>query len=289
MTDGYLDAVRTGLDRLPDADRRRALAALSAQLDELADAGLDPRIALGDPSGYATALLDALGDDQPGDAARWRLLGMPVETRGPVNAEVRSRTWDPANPDLLVPRLFGIGWTLNLGAVAVRAGLIRPDDTDDDVLARIPERDLRQVQAVPLVVAGAAAAAAALAWRDLPPTVASGFGIGGRARGRAPRWLLLLVVGLGAVPAVWAQRRDIPTQERLNRVASATSLAVISASAVAATIAEAHRPQGRWGLLAAAALPVAAGSALSVSVVPLRAGLRRAWRAASVSTADPAR
>ncbi|MDL5350792.1 DUF5808 domain-containing protein [Microbacterium sp. zg-YB36] len=241
----YLGAVRAHLHRVPRPDRRRALSALSAQLDELAQAGLDPVTALGDPAAYAHELTDALADDTATAGPRWRLLGLPVELRGPMSAEVRSRTWDPANPKLFVPRLLGIGWTLNLGAVAVRLGLIRPDDTGDDVLAAIPQRRLHQAHAVPLVIAGTTAAVIAATWRALPPTVAAGFDLGGRAQEHAPRWALLADLALGAVPALWAQRRSAPTEDRLVRTATATSLAVISAGVVAATLADARAPQGR--------------------------------------------
>ncbi|MCV2396195.1 DUF5808 domain-containing protein [Actinotalea sp. M2MS4P-6] len=287
MTDEYLRAVRAHLARLPEADRSRALSALSAQLDELAAIGADPVEALGDPATYAADLLEALAEESPTDSAQWRVLGLPVETRGPVSAEVRSRTWDPANPSLVVPRLFGIGWTLNLGAVAVRMGLIRPDDTDDEVLANVPEGHLRAAQAVPIAIAGATAAGLALVWRGLPATVASGFDVGGRSRGDAPRSTLLAALALGVGPALWAQRRDAAVEDRLVSAASATSLATISAGVVLATVAEARHPRGRWGLLVPAALPVGAAASLAVVVGPLRAGLRRAWRGAAPETSTP--
>lgn len=283
MTGGYLDAVGARLGGLGARERRRTLATLAAQLGEIADAGIDPVDALGDPASYARSLLDALRDDGTAGPARWRVLGLPAEIRGPVDAAVRSRIWDPANPDLLVPRLFGIGWRLNLGAVAVRLGLLRPDDVDGDVLARIPDRDLRRAQSVPLAIAGATVSGVALAWRGLPPTVASGFDLGGRARGQAPRWALLGTVALGAGPALWAQRRRGAPEERLVRAASACSLAVISAGATAATIGQAHHPGGRWGLLIPLALPLAAGSALAVVVAPVKAGLRLVWRTAAAA------
>lgn len=284
MTADYLRAVRAHLGRVPRADRRRALSALSAQLEELADVGGDPVAVLGDPASYATHLREALAEETPADSARWRVLGMPVETRGPVSADVRSRTWDPANPRLFVPRLFGAGWSLNLGAVAVQMGLVRPDDADDDVIAHIPRRSLRIARAAPMMIAGATAATLVLAWRSLPPTVASGFGFGGRPRGEAPRWTLIGAVALGAGPALWAQRRNVPVEDRLVRAASATSLSAISAGVVAATVAQARSPRGRWGLLTVAALPVSVLASLAVIVAPLRSGLRRAWRAAASSS-----
>jgi hypothetical protein len=44
-----------------------------------------------------------------------RLLGVPYDFRLPTMAKVRERLWSPANPNLLVPHAFGMGWTLNLG------------------------------------------------------------------------------------------------------------------------------------------------------------------------------
>lgn len=288
MTAEYLRAVRVHLGRLSRADRRRALEALSAQLEELAEVGGDPVALLGDPERYAADLVDALADESSDEAASWRVFGVPVETRGPVSAEVRSRVWDPANPRLFVPRLFGVGWSVNLGAVAVRAGLIRPDDADANVLRSIPGRDLNTARRVPLIVAGATAATLAVLWRSLPSSVASGFGMTGKPRGDAPKWTLMGAVALGLGPALWAQRKNVPVEDRLVRAASATSLSVISASVVAATVAQARRPGGRWGLLTVAAFPAAVAGSLAVIVMPLRSGLRRAWRAASASPSQSA-
>lgn len=283
MTADYLSAVRAHLGLLSRADRRQALDALAAQLDELAEVGGDPVAELGVPDRYAADLLDALADESPDGAASWHVFGVPVETRGPVSAEVRSRVWDPASPRLFVPRLFGIGWSVNLGAVAVRAGLIRPDDADADVLRSIPERHLSTARRVPLIIAGATAATLALLWRSLPSSVASGFGMTGKPRGDAPRWTLTGAVALGLGPALWAQRKNPPVEDQLVRAASATSLSVMSASVVAATVAQARRPGGRWGLLTVAALPAAVAASLAVIVMPLRSGLRRVWRAAGAS------
>jgi hypothetical protein len=276
MTDTYLRAVAAHLGRLSAVDRRRALSSLSSQVDELVDAGIDPESALGDPASYADGLLAALMEEPAPHDAQWQVLGLPVETRGPVSAEVRSRTWDPMSTRVIVPRLFGIGWTVNLGALAVRAGLIRPDEAGEDVLDHVPPATSRAAQVVPAVLAGATAAALALAWRGLPPRVASGFDLTGRPRGQASRRTLVPAVALGVVPALWAQRRG-EVEERLVRSASATSLAVISAGVVAATVAQAHRPGGRWGLLLAAAVPASVAASLAVVVVPVRAGLRHAW------------
>jgi Family of unknown function (DUF5808) len=54
---------------------------------------------------------------QPREDRTWhgRLLGIPYDFRLPTVEKVRGRLWAPANPNLLVPHVFGMGWTVNLG------------------------------------------------------------------------------------------------------------------------------------------------------------------------------
>ena len=54
---------------------------------------------------------------QPREDRTWhgRLLGIPYDFRLPTVEKVRERLWAPANPNLLVPHVFGMGWTVNLG------------------------------------------------------------------------------------------------------------------------------------------------------------------------------
>jgi hypothetical protein len=54
---------------------------------------------------------------RPREDRTWhgRLLGIPYDFRLPTMAKVRERLWAPANPNLLVPHVFGMGWTVNLG------------------------------------------------------------------------------------------------------------------------------------------------------------------------------
>lgn len=43
--------------------------------------------------------------------------GLPYDFRRPTLRRIIDRAWNPAAP-LLTPSIFGLGWTLNLGAVA---------------------------------------------------------------------------------------------------------------------------------------------------------------------------
>jgi hypothetical protein len=49
---------------------------------------------------------------------------VPYDFRRPTLARVRQRLWAPDNPRVIVPRAFGVGWTLNLGRLLrlVRGG-----------------------------------------------------------------------------------------------------------------------------------------------------------------------
>ena len=57
---------------------------------------------------------------QPREDRTWhgRLLGIPYDFRAPTMAKVRERIWAPANPHLLVPHVFGMGWTVNIGRLS---------------------------------------------------------------------------------------------------------------------------------------------------------------------------
>ncbi|MCL2594562.1 MAG: hypothetical protein FWD83_03460 [Promicromonosporaceae bacterium] len=266
MTSNYLEAVRAGLMSLKPADRERALEALAAQLAELGEANLDPAVALGDAGDYAAQLSAALTDPpQPADP-QWRVLGLPVETRGPGSAEVRTRAWDPLNPRIIVPRIFGLGWRLNYGALAVRLGLLRPDDASPEVFEAISEVELRVAQAVPAVIAGITSITLAASWRKLPR--------------KAPKATLILQAALGAIPAAWAQLPQEHPEDRLIRAALSSSMAVLSVAAVATTVAQAQTKnpqQDRWELLPLAAVPVAGAATLATLVVPIRRALSRIW------------
>lgn len=40
---------------------------------------------------------------------------VPYDLRPPTAERLRSRIWAPDDPRLIVPRAFGVGWTLNVG------------------------------------------------------------------------------------------------------------------------------------------------------------------------------
>jgi hypothetical protein len=40
---------------------------------------------------------------------------IPYDLRRPTLARIRQRLWNPADRRILVPTVFGVGWTVNLG------------------------------------------------------------------------------------------------------------------------------------------------------------------------------
>lgn len=91
----------------------------------------------------------------------------------------RERWWAPSDPRIFVPRAIGIGWDINFGAVAVKLGLLREDDIDDDVVAAIPPEVSRNAQAALALSAGVALAISlASAARTSKPAAAVSNAIG---------------------------------------------------------------------------------------------------------------
>ena len=48
------------------------------------------------------------------------ILGMPYDWRRPTIARAKSRLWNPSEPSLFVPRVFGIGWDINFARLLKR-------------------------------------------------------------------------------------------------------------------------------------------------------------------------
>ena len=49
--------------------------------------------------------------------------GIPYDLRRPTLARIRERMWNPGDPRVIVPRVFGAGWTFNLAALRERSRL----------------------------------------------------------------------------------------------------------------------------------------------------------------------
>lgn len=245
--DDYLNEVAQHL-RLRGAPRKQALN----DLRELLTDSDDPASIAGDPAAYAASL-----DEQFGTVPFSPITGIGRRLAG---------TFDPANPKVMVPKVFGAGWTFNMGAVAVRLGLLRPDDVDDEVLDEATDHLLISQAVAAATIVGSVAAAAAtwrsrhaiervlgksmtpnLAFAVVSPVFTSG--------------LLVASTSLGIAPS---QRLTLPSQ------AAALSLMSIGAGAQLLT-----NPKGSRHAIAG----VVAGLAgeLLLSYLPVRAALRDGW------------
>jgi len=52
-----------------------------------------------------------------------KILGVPYDVRWPTVERIRERVWNPEDPRIVVPRVFGAGWTINLATLRKRSKL----------------------------------------------------------------------------------------------------------------------------------------------------------------------
>ena len=252
------------------------LAELDASLRETADSqGYQAALAAYGPAAdYAAALRGSgAADDQAGRPGERplvrRVLGVPtaLSPRGLVHRAARS--FSPADP-LLVPRAYGIGWDVNLGALAVRAGLAHPDDLDDDL-------DLApaQMTALSLVPALLALGVAATGTHWAPRGPRQGRAGRAPAGGRGPAAALLppalAAAALGAVDVLGGA--SLP-----QRLGHAVTSVLLTGVGVAGALQ--RRPGARSARLTQAGVVAAAGAlAGGAAVLTLRAAVHRAVHA----------
>lgn len=281
--EAYVAAVRDALDDVSARDRDEALAELESLLRS--DAGRRGEAAaieaLGDPHAYARAIRAALAEVGEGPQPQGRVLGMPYDFRGVSASRVAERVWNPADSRVFMPRLFGLGWTFNFGAIAVRLGLIRPDDAGDEAYDRIPASAIRFVLAVPASLAVVALAAVAVAWSSLPAEVPIHWGPSGVPDDWAPRALALgglLAITVLPVVGTYARilRTGTPARTRVLYASGLGLLTALGAGIVGITIADAEGGRsGAWtlGIIAGALL-----LSFALLYIPMRLGMRAEWR-----------
>lgn len=268
----YVDDVATHLRGLDARARRAALADLRDLLAE----GVAPD-ELGPAEEYAAALRSTLSPDsgsgRSGQSPQGRVFGVPVDLRGATHAEIRSRAFDPADPRILVPRIMGAGWRLNYGALAVRLGLIRPDDLDAEVLAAIPPRVRAVTRAIPLVAAAKTAVWVCAAWRS-GGRVPSNWDAAGRVTAWADRRAgLLPLAAIAGAAAWWGTREDHSPEDLLVRRAMAAAAGATTTAIGALTVWTMRDPDSpHRAAPLAAVVPVV--TAAVMLICPVRAGLR---------------
>jgi hypothetical protein len=193
------------------------------------------------------------------------------------------RLWNPTDPRVWMPRNFGLGWTINFGAVAVKLGVLRPDDVEENPFENLSVAALRLTAAVPLVLGVVAIAIAAIWWRDLPAEVPVHWGVSGAPDGWASREVALgALVGIAALlPAVVLGRLALKRVSRRSLAMASASLALSSwlgAALCGYTVLGTLTGFAEWW---APVLIVIAGIAVpfAMLLVLSRLGLRAEWRA----------
>lgn len=269
--DAYVREVESHL-KLRGHARDQALDDLRDALREAAEAVDDAIAAAGRAEDYAAALDEQFGS---GEGRLQTIFGIPNSLGGGLGRRMAG-TFNPADDRLLVPRVFGLGWAVNVGAVAVRLGLLRPDDLDDEVLTEAADEHLSAVQGMAAAQIGVAAAAAALFWTHRHRAWVE--------TGKPQAINLLFSV---ATPPVCAAiltastDRGLPAHQRITMPALAATLAAV---ATGASLQSALRPRGQLITLGAslAAVPIN----LLLSYLPVRSALQRRWRTDLEATQD---
>lgn len=270
-------------------DRVRAALA-DASADEMADTLEDVTTHLLDMLGPdstardVVAACESLGDPQEygpepapqptGTRGAGSVLGVPYDVRVPTSERVAERWWNPRDPRLFVPRVFGVGWDLNFGALAVTLHLIDPD-AEDEPFALVPMRDFLIALAVPVGLTMAMAASFAILRGSLPAQLPVHWNASGEvdrygSQATAFGFLFLLAV----IPAAWAVWSVMARRSPLARgavIGFATFLSALAAGIWAMTLGSVRTGMAPWWLVLVL-IGVAGGLALGVLVFLARSG-----------------
>lgn len=258
VIEDYLSALEAGFCQVTADIAQDALDEIRSHILGALDAGASPEAArevlaeLGQPDEYAAALCAAIrGEsmstpvtahpDEPELAQpSMRILGMPADLKMPTPRNLQSRMWNPADPRIFTPRLIGIGWSINFAALAVRLGIVRPDD-EDVPFDSTPEGCLWLTLALPVVLALGVVVAYASLYASLPAELPIHWGANGAPDGFASKaaatWPLLAAMLVVTGYAIWTFGADKSKAARALVVAFATMMVILSASILTVSLA----------------------------------------------------
>ena len=233
---------------------------------------------LGTPEGLVAAYLEAVPGEDAEDlaspdgspAGTGRLLGVPYDLRvSRFAGRYESRTWNPLDRRVLVPKPVGIGWTINFGALAVRTHLVGPDD-EDIPFGAVPPRIVVATLAAPIAAIAAFLMLAAVSWADLPAQVPNHWGVSGRVTGYASRGTSLVFLSVLAVlpvlEAVWLHLRRRRPFTRVVASALSLSLTTLALALLSQTLFTLDGGAWVWPTCAGLVLMLALPFALLVTV-----------------------
>jgi len=208
LAETYLSDVARALKGTDAAMRDDLLADLESHLLERLDTSstaddVSRLIAeLGSPESFSAELG---GETEPrGSAGAGKVLGIPYDVRVPTAQRVAERLWNPSDPRLLMPRIWGMGWDINFGAVAVRLHLIEPD-SEDVPFTSTPNAAFLGALAVPVALCSAMLVSYLALRGVLPARLPSHWNIQGAvdnywSQGAAFGFLFAMAL----VPTLWA-------------------------------------------------------------------------------------
>lgn len=171
------------------------------------------------------------GKDIEGQA---RVLGMPVSGLWLGRSDAALDGFEPENPRLFIPRKYGLGWDVNLGAVGVRLGLIRPDDSLPDLAGYVPTRLKRAIK-LTTIAGGIGVGFLAVLLSSKEQVLVQRSTRGGSERFITGKQAALAPVVLTTVAALAPQvfRRDDPESEDAIRLANYADLMGVEAMSIA--------------------------------------------------------
>lgn len=259
--------------------RKAIIAEQESLLQELNDVHADLAEELGTATDYANCIAQQVSEP----SVLRRYLSKPFRA---FSKSGRASLWNMDDPRILQPHLLGFGWSINWAAVATKLGIVRPDDIDGEVISEIPARTLQATAFLPAAVTVAHGAALALCWKQLPSEVHTKWKLNGEAvQKTAPKKTLLLpfvvsTVGAGLSAASLLNSSD---REDTLRVASLGTLAstIVSSQLIGLLSEKSDKLNPALAQTGVALTSVAASAACLV--LPLRAGLKAAWKNAGVS------
>lgn len=247
----YLDSVAAAMRAAHEDEVDSTLETLREHFAET----LDATSTVGDAEtvirqlGAPGAFTDGSALDEGRSRLAGTVLGMPYDMRVPSASRVASRWWNPRDPHLLVPRVFGIGWDLNFGAVAVKLGLIEPD-AEDEPFGAVSQREFALALAVPVALAAAIGVTFVALASRLPAALPAHWSINGAADEFWPRsrafGYLFVFASLPCIPAVWAVASRRSTLSRGAWIGFASLFAGLAGSIWAMTLATVFGVQGWW-------------------------------------------
>lgn len=232
---------------------------------------------LGAPEDYADALQAGFGPEPAhtdGGRGSGTFLGIPFDWRPPTHERAANRLWNPRDRRIFVPRIFGVGWAVNFGAIAVLLRLIEPD-AEDEPFSEVADGAFLLALLVPVgltaMLLGSFLALAA----SLPAELPSHWNAAGAPDdfwpARVAFGVLFAIALLPTLWAAWSVAASRPRFQRGGSIAAASFLAAVAVGVWTLTLLTVFEVAAGWWLPIVcifAAFPVP----LVVLVVLSRAG-----------------